>query len=87
MVKTLKNLLLQNRQADFHETWYVASGTPAHHSLYITDDPGVTLTYFTARSNFVTLALLLEKEKKVDYSETIAACDHKLMYLMKIYEY
>ena len=22
--KTLKNLLLQNRQADFHETWYVA---------------------------------------------------------------
>ena len=33
-IKTLKNLLLQNRQADFHETWYVASGTPAHHSLY-----------------------------------------------------
>ena len=28
-----KNLLLQNRRADFHETWYVASGTPAHHSL------------------------------------------------------
>ena len=32
--KNLKNLLLQNRQADFQETWYVASGTPAHHSLY-----------------------------------------------------
>ena len=32
--KTFKNLLLQNRQADFHETWYVTSGTPAHHSLY-----------------------------------------------------
>ena len=29
-----KNLLLQNRLADFHETWYVASETPAHHSLY-----------------------------------------------------
>ena len=29
-----KILLLQNRQADFHETWYVASGTPAHHSLF-----------------------------------------------------
>ena len=28
-----KNLLLENRQADFHETWYVASMTPAHHSL------------------------------------------------------
>ena len=34
MVKTLKNLLFQNRPADFHETWYVASGTPAHHILY-----------------------------------------------------
>ena len=33
--KTFKNLFLQNRRADFHETWYVASGTPAHHSLYI----------------------------------------------------
>ena len=26
--------LLQNRRADFHETWYVASGTPAHHNLF-----------------------------------------------------
>ena len=32
--KPFKNLLLQNRLADFHETWYVASGTPAHHSLF-----------------------------------------------------
>ena len=30
--KTLKNLLLQNRRADFHESWYEALGTPAHHS-------------------------------------------------------
>ena len=32
--QNLKNLLLQNRRADFDETWYVASGTPVHHSLY-----------------------------------------------------
>ena len=32
MVKKLQNLLLWNQQADFHETWYVALGTPAHHS-------------------------------------------------------
>ena len=32
--KPFKNFLLQNRQADFHETWYVALGTPAHHSIY-----------------------------------------------------
>ena len=34
MVKPFKNLLLWNRRADFHETWYVALGTPAHHSLF-----------------------------------------------------
>ena len=29
-----KNLLLQNRQVDFYETWFVASGTLAHHSMF-----------------------------------------------------
>ena len=57
------------------------------------DDPGVTLTYFTARSNLVTYAFLLEKVKTVDFSETIAACDLKvgrcrqLIKVMKVCEY
>ena len=55
--KTPLNLLLWNRWADFQETWYVALGTPAHYS-YSNDDPGVTLAYFMARSNLVTLAFL-----------------------------
>ena len=29
-----KILLLRNQQVDFHETWYVALGTPAHYSLF-----------------------------------------------------
>ena len=29
-----KNLLLWNWWTDFNETWYVALGTLAHHSLY-----------------------------------------------------
>ena len=52
-LKPFKNLLLRNWRADFHQTWYLASGTPAHHSLS-NDDPLVTLTYFTARSDLVT---------------------------------
>ena len=48
-----KNLLLQNRQADFHETWYVASGLQPIIACS-NGDTGVTLTYFTARSNLVT---------------------------------
>ena len=83
MVETLKNLLLQNRQADFHETWYVALGLLPI-IVCINDDPGVTsMTYFMARSNFVNLV----KVKKADFSEIIAACDLKLMDLMKICEY
>ena len=34
------------------------------------DDPGVTLTYFTARSNLIILAFLLENGEIVDISET-----------------
>ena len=57
------------------------------------DDPGVTLTYFTARSNLVTWAFLWEKVIIVGFSETIAASDLKgsrsrhLIEYMKICEY
>ena len=57
------------------------------------DDPGLTLTYFTARSSLVIQVFQWEKEKTVDFSETIAACDLKvnrcrqLIEIMKICEY
>ena len=57
------------------------------------DDPRVTLTYFTARSNLVTKAFLWEKVKTVDFSESIAASDLKvskssqLIDYMKVCEY
>ena len=47
MAKTLKNLLLQNQQADFHRGLLPII-------VCINDDPGVTLTYFTARLNLET---------------------------------
>ena len=53
MVKNLQTLLLQNKKSYDLETWHVASG-PKHYKAYINDDPGLTLTYFTARSNWVT---------------------------------
>ena len=92
MVKPFKNPLLQNRQADFHKTWYVASGTAAHHR-FLNDDHRVTLTYFKGRSNLVTKPFLWEKVKPVDFSETISACDLKvgrcrqLIEIMKVCEY
>ena len=57
------------------------------------DDPGVTLTYFTARSNLVTGFSAGKKENSGFFSETIAANDLKgnrsrhLIEYMKVSEY
>ena len=42
------------------------------------DDPELTLTYFTARSNLVPYAFVWEKGKRIDFSETIVIYDLKL---------
>ena len=42
------------------------------------DDPWLTLTYFTARSNLVPYAFVWEKGKTVDFSETIVVYGLKL---------
>ena len=42
--QNFKNLLLQNQKVNDFETWCEASVT-----VYINHDPGMTLTYFTAR--------------------------------------
>ena len=42
------------------------------------DDPGLTLTYFMARSNLVPYAFVWEKDKTMDSSETIVVYELKL---------
>ena len=49
-----------------------------YYSVCSNDDPGLTLTYFTARSNLVPYAFVWEKGKTMDFSETIVVCDLKL---------
>ena len=78
MVKSFKNLLLQNQKSYDLETWHVALGLQALQN-YINDDPGLTLTYFTARSNLVPYAFVWEKGKTMDFSETIVVYDLKLV--------
>ena len=38
------------------------------------DDPGLTLTYFTAMLNLVPYAFVWEKGETMDFSETIGYC-------------
>ena len=40
--------------------------------------PGLTSTYFTARSNLVPYAFVWEKGKTMDFSETIVVYDVKV---------
>ena len=42
------------------------------------DDPGLILTYFTARSNLVPYVFVGEKDKTMDISETIVVYDAKV---------
>ena len=42
------------------------------------DDLGLTLTYFTARSNWVPYVFIWEKGKTMDFSETVIVCDVKV---------
>ena len=39
------------------------------------DDPELTMTYFTARSNLVPYAFVWEKSNMMDFSETIVVYD------------
>ena len=41
-------------------------------------DGGLTLTCFTARSNLVPYAIVLEKDKPMEFSETIVVYDVKV---------
>ena len=57
------------------------------------DDPGLSLTYFMARSYLVPCAFVLEKSKTMDFSETIVVyyikvsrCSQVSEY-MKLYDY
>ena len=42
------------------------------------DDPGLALTYFTARSSLVPYAFVWEKGKTIDFSETVVVYGLKL---------
>ena len=48
-----------------------------YYQICSNDGSGLTLTYFTARSNLVPYAFVWEKGK-TDFSETVVVCDLKL---------
>ena len=57
MAKTLKNLLLWNQKADDLEV-DMHHQVLKYYQVYSNDDLGLTMTYFTAMSNFVPYAFI-----------------------------
>ena len=53
-------------------------GVLEYYQVCSNDDPGLTLTDFTARSNLVPCAFVWEKGKTMIFSETIVVYDLKL---------
>ena len=49
-----------------------------NYQFYSNNDPGLTLTYFTARSNLVPYGFVWEKGKTMDFSEAVVVCNLKL---------
>ena len=49
-----------------------------YYKICSNDDPEMTLTYFTARSNLVPYSFVWVKGKTLDFSETIVVHDLKL---------
>ena len=59
MVKTFKNLLKNQKSYDL-ETCMQHQGLKLY-KVYINDDPGLTMTYFMARSNWAAYTFELGK--------------------------
>ena len=58
-----------------------------YYEICSNDDPGLTLTYFTARSNLVPSAFVCEKSKPMDFSETVVFYDVKVGRCSKVNDY
>ena len=67
MIKTLKNLLLLNRTGDEQLQLGIQHWVLELYQIPSNDDPGLTLTYFTASSNLVLYAFVWEKVKTMDF--------------------
>ena len=66
--KNIKGNFLWNRNADDLETWYTALSTLLEYYYVCSNDaPGLTLNYFTTRSNLVHYAFVWEKVQTMDF--------------------
>ena len=74
MVKTLKKSSLEPKPLKVGMQHCVLE----YYQVCSNENPGLTLTYFTTRSNSVPNAFVWKKDKTMDFSETIVFHDIKV---------
>ena len=84
--KTLKNLLLCD-QSPMTLKVGMQHRALEYYQICSTDDPRLTVTYFTASSNLIPYAFECDKGKIMDFSATIVVYDIKVGRYSQLNEY
>ena len=77
MVKTIK-IIFSRTKRPMNLKLGVQHKVHKYYKVCSNDGPGLTFTYFTARSNLLPYAFVWEKGKTMDFSKTIVVYDLKL---------
>ena len=85
--KTLKKIFFSGTKQLMTLKVGMQHQVPEYYQVLSNDDPGLTLTYFTARSKFNPYAFVWEKGKIMDFSETIVVYDIKVGRFSQLNEY
>ena len=75
MVKTLEIFSFSGTKKPMTLNLGMQNWVLKFYQSFLNDDPGLTLTYFTARSNLVPYAFVWEKGKTMDFSESSVVYD------------
>ena len=86
MVKTFKNLFLQNWKFYDLEIWHAVSGTEALQSLY-NWRTWVDHYLFYGKVQFANLGYSIGKKENSGFSETITECDLKVGRCRQLFEF
>ena len=71
MVKSFQKSSFQEPVEQFRQKMVCSTRDTLHHNY----DPGLTLTYFLARSNYATWAFILKNVTVMDSLKIISVCD------------
>ena len=87
MVKTFKKIFYSGTKQPMTLNVSMQHWVLKYYQVCSNDDTGLTLIYFTAKSNLVPYAFVWEKSNIMDFSETIMVYNIKVSRFIQLNEY